>query len=216
MSIEHRFFKREIDNDLSEVKEYLDKKLDDMLSGKLFDINLSKPAVGAKGWDGSGEEPWTRFNGAPTQLGGKYNLLADDVEWTNNLKAGLRDMTIEACKHYGIDFDSQDYYATAWFNYDYGIHKYSPRSLHDHSGGKGVPDFHGYYSVEAEPSLTHYHIGGDDSRESININKNNLAILSETGHPHARGDWNEEAPRITVAYDILPLSSGIGGNFVKL
>jgi hypothetical protein len=214
--IEHKFFKKELNNDLSIVREYLDSKLDDMLSGKLFDINLSAPAVGNPGWDSSSKEPWTRFNGAPTQLGNKYNLLADNVEWTNNLKGALKEMTAEACEYYGIDFDSQDYYATAWFNYDYGIHKYDSKYMHDHSGGNGVPDFHGYYSVDAEPSLTHYHISKDINNAKSNINKNNLAILSETGHPHARGDWDEDRPRITVAYDILPFDSNRGGNFVKL
>ena len=27
------------------------------------------------------------------------------------------------------------------------------------------------------------------------------------GHPHAMGDWDWEGPRITVAYDVLPLSA---------
>jgi hypothetical protein len=38
-----------------------------------------------------------------------------------------------------------------------------------------------------------------------NVNKNNRAILSETGHPHAMGDWDWEGPRITIAYDVVPL-----------
>jgi hypothetical protein len=37
-----------------------------------------------------------------------------------------------------------------------------------------------------------------------NINKDNRAILSETGHPHAMADWDWEGPRITIAYDVVP------------
>jgi hypothetical protein len=44
-----------------------------------------------------------------------------------------------------------------------------------------------------------------DKEEVININKNNRAILSETGHSHAMADWDWEGPRITIAYDVVPL-----------
>jgi len=27
------------------------------------------------------------------------------------------------------------------------------------------------------------------------------------GHPHAMGDWNWDGPRITLAYDIVPLET---------
>jgi hypothetical protein len=32
-------------------------------------------------------------------------------------------------------------------------------------------------------------------------------IVSEMGHPHAMGNWDWEGPRITIAYDIMPLNS---------
>lgn len=216
MNKTHKFFDRHLDNDLDEIKSYLDKKLDEILSGNLFEIDLSKPAIGNPGWLDKSGESWTRFNGAATQLGNKYNLLNEDILWINNLKKSLKDMVIEACKYYEINFEDQNYHATAWFNYDYGLHKYDPQYLHDHSGGNGIPDFHGYYCIDAEPSSTYYHIGKSSENEFENVNYNNRAIVSETGHPHARGDWNSERPRITVAYDILPFKNGNGGHFVKL
>jgi hypothetical protein len=69
-------------------------------------------------------------------------------------------------------------------------------------GGKGSPDFHGYYCVNAEPSVTFYLI--DKVTEFENININNRAVVSETGHPHAPDNWYSREPRITIAYDIIP------------
>jgi hypothetical protein len=65
-------------------------------------------------------------------------------------------------------------------------------------------NFHGYYCVKAEPSVTHYKINNSTPFE--NINKNNRLILSEMGHPHAMADWEWDGPRITVAYDIISLN----------
>jgi hypothetical protein len=74
---------------------------------------------------------------------------------------------------------------------------------HEH-GGPGAPDFHGYYCVSAEPSSTHYIVF---DQEVENINKDNRAILSEMGHPHAMGNWDWQGKRITVAYDVTPLKT---------
>jgi hypothetical protein len=63
--------------------------------------------------------------------------------------------------------------------------------------------------VSAEPSETHYIVTNQEKK--INHNKNNNAILSEMGHPHAMADWNWEGPRITVAYDVLPMAHLIPG-----
>jgi hypothetical protein len=75
---------------------------------------------------------------------------------------------------------------------------------HDHLGGTGAPNFHGYYSIDAEPSVTYYKIGGHDATPIENVNKNNRVILSETGHPHGIGAWPFDKPRITLAYDVSP------------
>jgi len=216
MTKPHKFFDRILDNDLEDIRTYLDKKLDDILDGKVFEIDKNIPAVGSPGWNNSKIEPWTRYNGTSTQLLSKYNLLKDDYEPFAKLQKALREMTIEACHYYGIDFDKQNYQVMAWFNYDYGFHKYNMENLHDHNNGEGIPDFHGYYCIDAEPSVTHYQLYKDQSKMFENVNKNNRAIVSETGHPHSRGDWNLEKPRITIAYDILPFSPNRGDNFVKL
>lgn len=212
----HRFFDTYLDNDLDDLRIYLDKKLDDILAGKVFDIDTLSPAVGNPGWNGPESEPWTRYNGTPTQLLSKYNLLKDDYEPFRKLHVALRRLTEEACEYYGVDFEKQNYHVMAWFNYDYGMHKFDPNYLHDHNNGLGIPDFHGYYCVDAEPSITHYQIDKDPGKMFENVNHNNRVVVSETGHPHSRGDWNSDRPRITIAYDILPFDERRGDNFVKL
>lgn len=211
----HKFFERFLDNDLGDIERYLDQKLDDILAGKIFEIDITSNAQGAKGWYGS-NGPWTRFNGTSTQMLSKYNLLKDNYEPFQKLHKALKEMTLEACEYYDVDFEEQNYYVMAWFNYDYGVHKYDIADLHDHNHGKGSPHFHGYYCVDAEPSVTHYQIYKDPDNMVENINKNNRAIVSETGHPHSRGDWNFERPRITIAYDILPFEGNTTDNFIKL
>ncbi len=144
-----------------------------------------------------------------------YNIFTFTHPGIYSLYKSLSQLTKEACNYYDVDFDRQNYVIHGWFNLDYktlshenkmgGVNPLkNPHHFHDHSGGQGSPWFHGYYCVNAEPSSTFYKIDGDDNKIFENINKNNRAILSETGHPHGRDDWFEESPRITIAYDISP------------
>lgn len=193
----HKFFDRILDNNLDELYDYLYQQLQDMLEGKIGNIpteELSK---------------FNLFNGPGTQLGKYYNIFTWENQAIQNLKNSLREIIIEASEYYGIDFDKEDYHINGWFNLDFsspedrsqGVSPIRhPEHYHDHAGGTGAPIFHGYYCVNAEPSSTFYKI--DRERDFENVNKNNRAIVSETGHPHGRDDWYEEKPRITIAYDI--------------
>ena len=208
---EHKFFETYLDNDLDVLFDYLDKKHVDLVSGNLCEIpdDMLQKYGGLK-------------SGGATQLGQFYNIFTWDSPEILKLKKALKALTIEACEYYGIDYNANNYYINGWFNLDYVFEtdfKFSPmvrpESFHDHLDGSGAPDFHGYYCVNAEPSITFYKI---NKTEQIfeNINKNNRAILSETGHPHGRDDWYDDKPRITIAYDIRPFSSGVGPNWIGL
>lgn len=188
--LEHKFFERYLNNDLNYLKKFLLIKYEYILSKNNNDVIDHKPT--------------------PTELGHTYNIFKFEEESINNLKNSIKSMILEACEYYKINYEDQEYMIHGWFNYDIYNHKYHEKHMHDHSGGNGVPDFHGYYCVDAEPSVTHYSINKDKSYIFENINKNNRAIISETGHPHARGDWNESFPRITIAYDISPKKNIIG------
>jgi hypothetical protein len=199
---EHKFFERFLDNDLEDLYDYLNVKNDELCSGKLVTIPqevLSKHS---------------KETGGATQFGMYYNIFNFDHPGIQSLKASLKDGILEATQYYGIDFDSSNYMIHGWFNQDSKTQGNSSgvsplkndMFFHDHMGGEGAPVFHGYYCVNAEPSSTFYKIDGITPFE--NINKNNRAIISETGHPHGRDDWFQDKPRITIAYDISPAENG--------
>jgi hypothetical protein len=194
---QHKFFEKFLDNNLEELSKFLSQKAYDLEHGLVPNVSL---------------EDYKKLNGvAPTtNLGPKYNIFQFHYQDLYKLLIEVRSMVKEACEYYSIDFDSQQYMIQGWFNFD-NYEKPEPlpdRFLHDHLGGSGVPDFHGYYCVAAEPSYTKYKLGGMENGEYfLNINKNNRAILSETGHPHGISHWDQPFKRITIAYDICPLNS---------
>jgi len=197
----HKFFDRHLDNDLDDLYNYLTLIHKDILYKNIFNVPeniISK---------------FNEENGAPTQLGDYYNIFDLNHSGIKSLKNALHEMAIEACEYYGYNFEEQKYLIHGWFNLDYRsvINMVSPikksEHFHDHSGGHGMPFLHGYYCVNAEPSSTFYQIDKDNNKIFENVNKNNRAIVSETGHPHGRDDWFEDKPRITIAYDITPIKN---------
>jgi hypothetical protein len=197
MKKEHRFFTKKLKNDLVVLSNFLIDLNLQMLN--MTFPNISHPVLFAA----------SQKKNVSTPLASYYNLFHYDNKELNNLKNALKDLTIEACSYYDIDFEKENFYVRAWFNLDNKLPKLliSPLinsdNFHDHASGSGAPEFHGYYSVNAEPSSTYYMIDNKNNFEVVN--ENNVVLFSETGHPHGRGDWFEETPRITIAYDIEPL-----------
>lgn len=200
---EHKFFDTIIDNDLTVLYDYI-FELNNSIINKNF-LNLSDNII---------RQYKDELSGSATQLGKYYNIFSFANKEINNLYNALKSLTIKACKYYEIDYISEKYFIHGWFNLDLSnitnAGDVSPLNnqyhFHDHLIGLGAPDFHGYYCVNAEPSTTYYKIGGKDGKLFNNININNRAIISETGHPHGRDDWYGDTARITIAYDIAPLS----------
>lgn len=193
----HKFFEKFLDNDLDDLYNYLENKQQEMLEDNIFNIPESELSK------------YNKYNGPTTQLGMYYNIFDFDHDGIKKLKEALAEATKEASEYYGIVYEEQKYKIHGWYNLDpktEGGGGVSPLKnnifYHDHMGGEGAPIFHGYYCVNAEPSITYYLINGETQFE--NINKNNRAIVSETGHPHGRDDWYQDKPRITIAYDIAP------------
>jgi hypothetical protein len=186
-TIPHKFFERFLDNNLEKLTSFLQLQYQRIENGEIIKgpKNIDTP------WDSSGSETtaqWTKYNAFQFYQPGIWELLNQ-----------VREMTKEACEYYGLDFKKEKFMAQSWFNINYN--KKGKLDWHEH-GGDGAPSFHGYYCVNAEPSTTHYRVF---NKEVNNINKNNRAILSETGHPHAMADWDWDGPRITIAYDVVPL-----------
>lgn len=190
MKPEHKFFERHLDNNLEELSDFLHKKEKEIRDGKFANITQEDLAMA------------NDTDCFATALSHKYNIFQFNHPAIYNLFKAVRDMVKEGCEYYGIDFEKQNYMLQGWFNLD-GKSEKSLNDLHDHCGGTGVPYFHGYYCVNAEPSITHYNVNREKLFDNININ--NRAIISETGHPHRKGEWHFDTDRITIAYDVMLL-----------
>jgi len=186
----HKFFERYLDNDLDVLTKDLEDRYQKIESLKLAGVTPVKEG-----------EPWETSKSVSTVKWREYNVFQFYTPEIYELYLNVRDMVKEACEYYGLDFKNQKFMMQGWFNINYA--KKGKLDWHDH-GPSGAPNFHGYYSVSAEPSQTYYNVFG---KEVINNNKNNRAILSEMGHPHAMADWDWDGPRITVAYDVIPLKT---------
>lgn len=185
---EHKFFERQIDiNNLEDLEVFLLDQYKRIERGEVVKQKLNDHTP----WDDSGSITTMNWN--------KYNVFQMYDPNIHTLFRAVRDMTKDACDYYELDFTQEQFMVQGWFNVNYN--HIGKLDWHEH-GGDGAPYFHGYYCVKAEPSITHYRVF---ENEIENHNKNNRAILSETGHPHAMGDWDWEGPRITIAYDVIPL-----------
>jgi hypothetical protein len=184
----HKFFERFLDNDLNKLSDNLIDRYEKI---KLAEIRGVTPL--------SDNEIWKDSGSVSTMKWKQYNVFQFHIPEIHNLYRSISDMVKEACIYYGLDFEEEQFMIQGWFNINYS--ESGKLGWHEH-GGEGAPDFHGYYCVKAEPSVTHYNIFGN---LVDNVNKNNRAILSEMGHAHSMGDWNWDGPRITIAYDVIPL-----------
>lgn len=191
----HKFFEKHLDNDLNKMTDHLLKIYKDMQNSNLQGVS----PVGSEK-----DKYWIESGSISTVKWKEYNVFQFYTEEIYNLFDGVRDLVLEACDYYGVNFKKQKYYIQGWFNVN--DRKVGKLTWHDH-GGPWAPFWHGYYCIKAEPSSTFYKLENKDDLIVENHNKDNKLILSEMGHPHAMGDWDWDGPRITLAYDILPLET---------
>lgn len=186
----HKFFDRYLDNDLEDLSDFLTKQYSDIELANLKGVSKV-----------SDQDIWKESGSVSTMKWREYNVFQFYHPSIRKLLKGVKETVSEACEYYNIDMEEMQYYVQGWFNIN--DNKTGKLNWHDH-GGPFAPFFHGYYCVKSEPSQTYYNVYG---KEVINENKDNRLIISEMGHPHAMADWDWEGPRITIAYDIMPLKS---------
>ena len=200
-----KFFYRDLNIDLKEATEVLELEYSRILNGEMRGVNkfdFTHPE----------NEIFKDSNSISTIKSREYNAFKMYYPFIHDLYSSVVDMTREACKYYEVDYNSQKFVCQAWFNIN-NNEKGGKLNWHDHvHPDRKVFALHGYYSVSAEPSETHYNINGDIK---INNNINNRAILSLVGFPHAMSDWSFDGPRITIAYDILPLNMLLQKDFLN-
>jgi hypothetical protein len=187
-----KFFFRDLNNDLNRVKKVLEEEYGRIQRLEMFGITQHDDE----------KDIFTYSKSLSTHKSREYNAFQMYYPFMHELYSAVVDMTREACKYYEIDYNSEQWMCQAWFNIN-SNEKGGKLEWHDHIQPElHIPAFHGYYAVNAEPSETYYDINGN---QFINKNKNNRAILSLMGFPHAMGPWEWEGDRITIAYDVMPL-----------
>jgi hypothetical protein len=184
----HQFFEAFLDNDLDKLSRELEIRYDMIKKAEIIGVT---PV--------SSDDFFKDSNSVSTIKWRQYNVFQFHIDEIFNLYKAVSLLAKQACEYYELDFEKEQFMIQGWFNINHT--KQGKLNWHDH-GAFGAPNFHGYYCVSAEPSTTYYQVF---DKEVENVNLNNRLILSEMGHPHAMGDWDWEGPRITVAYDIIPL-----------
>ena len=187
-----KFFDRYLDNDLDYATQQLKHEYERIANLEMYGIQPHD----------DGKDIFTYSKSLSTHKSREYNAFQMYYPFMHELFSAVVDMTREACEYYEIDYNSEQWMAQAWFNIN-SNEKGAKLEWHDHLDPEmKVPAFHGYYSVNAEPSNTHYMV---NDQVKINENKNNRAILSMVGYQHAQAPWEWPGERITIAYDVIPL-----------
>lgn len=184
---EFKIFYKDIDNDLTRMSSYLQGLYGQMkMIYKVYE-----------------DDSFLESNSLSTIKWRDYNVFQFNNIQIYDLLVALKDLAGEVFDYYGIDPKKERYMVQGWFNINH--HTSGKLDWHRHVSDEQDTSkmFHGYYGVNIDDSSTFY-----ETENGIieNKNKNNRLILSNSRYPHAMGDWSWEGPRISVAYDLLPIS----------
>ena len=97
---------------------------------------------------------------------------------------------------------TENFYIQAWVNV---FKKGQQLSWHGHFPEEANA-WHGYFCVDAEPSITEYKFSFLGDTITPIENKNNTIVIGKSGQDvHKTVIWDKEEPRITIAFDIVPV-----------
>lgn len=131
-----------------------------------------------------------------TELHAYYNLLHFPHDQLHILTFEIRNMFYEmiAPVH-----RREHYYISMWLN----VHRKNEYiDWHNHSDTQNN-SYHGFFTVFAEPSTTEYRLP-DGTEQAVPARNNQLVISPSAGDEHRTTVWLEDAPRVTLAFDIIP------------
>jgi hypothetical protein len=136
------------------------------------------------------------------------NTLSKDHFLSYDLLKVLSGLMKEACEYYNLDPQKERYYVHSWLNYSRGPRRINQEDIALDDHGAFPNRFHGYYAINAEPSITYYELDERNPDHPMGLwpvhNKNGRVLLSLSGYDHGIGDWLSSEPRITLAYNIIP------------
>jgi len=145
------------------------------------------------------------YGSMATAHNNKYNLLTFPGEQLNKLY-------YELVKHIPELLEDKCYVLKSWLNV---FRKGQKVDWHPHWPEKcGV--WHGFYCVQVGDSYTKYKIPGIKEDIKIKSEEGLIVIGKSAGDKHTSSVWKEsKRPRITIAFDIIPiesLSDDLAGN----
>jgi hypothetical protein len=136
-----------------------------------------------------------------TNLYAQYNYFLYPIPGLHQLYEKIKE-TFHTCHS-----ATEPFYMQAWLNV-YRTGEFL--DWHTHWGAE-FESWHGFYCVDVEPdsSTTYRLFGRRPELDDIVIpSKDNLLVISRSdGDTHRSSEWNyKDRPRITVAFDIVPVS----------
>jgi hypothetical protein len=189
----HKFFYSEVNFDKQELDDYVQTWYKYM-SNKYTES----------------EQAFNYVDDTMTKLVMLENTLGSYSPISHELLLTIRKVLLDACKYYEIDYKKEKYYLHSWLNYIQGPRPVMTDSIKLDNHGTNPLHFHGYFAIDAEPSITYYDLDEKDKNDPSGLfpyeNKNGRVMLSLNGYHHGVGSWNETRPRITLAYNIIPQS----------
>ena len=118
---------------------------------------------------------------------------------------GIHELYEKVClAFWDVNDDYEEpYYIHAWLNYQ---QKGESIPWHYHWKGLSGLDktFVGTFYVNAEPSITTHEFTNGKVLERVNEN-NTIVIYEDKGDKHMVSAWDEDTPRISISFDIVPM-----------
>lgn len=157
------------------------------------------------------DDSWIKNTPQSTQKFNNYNLLLCPILEFNNLYTDIQKM-FHTCLSNFHEESIVPHRIQCWLNY---YKKGQFIDWHSHWPPERKA-WHGFFCVQVEPdSYTSYK--WKTKSDSVNIKSvNNLLVLGlSNGDMHKSSEWNQEYPRITLAFDIVPLKFWEGDGFIE-
>lgn len=143
------------------------------------------------------ENPKEKFGSFTTSNYEAYNLFTFPLDETNKLYKEI----VTYCSPL-LD-ENTKYWIQCWSNI---FRKGDFIDWHGHWDSK-YKAWHGFYCVNTDNSFTEYKIPHLEKNIKVQSKNNRLVIGKSDGDKHKSSLWDKESPRITIAFDIIPLET---------
>lgn len=178
------------------------KTLENYIHVKKLDLNLEMMRYSSdqlydliKREFSGNQKDYTGQSTMTTGLFSSYNLLLYPLPEFHRLHEEICTMFNEVNDNYDDKF-----YLQCWLNY------YRKGDFIDwhHHWPPHYKGWHGFFCVNTEPSSTTYRLK-DGTIVEVKSEDNNLVLSRSDGDQHRTWPWEYDEPRITIAFDIIPM-----------